>query len=179
MYNLWTISEHWNILTHSQTSPGFYVSTVQVFWEHCEKRRNCSERAISPFPSVFSNHLDNFFVIFTKSENCHLQTHSVWKSLKFVIWERINLAIMTGCIIYTCYKFQWYTKIKFIFYHMISYFNDPEKEPFGNYSGKRSKCWKPIYFFFSCNVSCHSRNQFQSLINIYNGICECCQFRQA
>ena len=25
----------------SQTSPGFYVSAVEVFWKHCEKRRNC------------------------------------------------------------------------------------------------------------------------------------------
>ena len=29
-------------LTLSQTSPGFYVSAVQVFWKHCGKRRNCS-----------------------------------------------------------------------------------------------------------------------------------------
>ena len=26
----------------SQTSLGFYVSAVQVFWKHCGKRRNCS-----------------------------------------------------------------------------------------------------------------------------------------
>ena len=30
------------LLTLSQTSPGFYVSAVQVFSKHCEKRRNCS-----------------------------------------------------------------------------------------------------------------------------------------
>ena len=47
-------------LIHSQTSPGFYVSAVQVFWKHCGKRRNCSWRAISPFPTVFSTHLENF-----------------------------------------------------------------------------------------------------------------------
>ena len=28
--------------TLSQTSPGFYVSAVQVLWKHCGKRRNCS-----------------------------------------------------------------------------------------------------------------------------------------
>ena len=28
-------------LTPSQTSPGFYVSAVQVFWKYCGKRRNC------------------------------------------------------------------------------------------------------------------------------------------
>ena len=42
-------------LTLSQTIPGFYVSAVQVFWKHCGKRRNCSLRAISPFPAVFSS----------------------------------------------------------------------------------------------------------------------------
>ena len=29
-------------LTLSQTSPGFYVSALQVFRKHCGKRRNCS-----------------------------------------------------------------------------------------------------------------------------------------
>ena len=32
----------------------------QAFWKHCGKRRNYSQRAISPFPTVFSTHLDNF-----------------------------------------------------------------------------------------------------------------------
>ena len=44
----------------SQTSPGFYVSAVKVFGKHCGKRRNCSLRAISPFPTVFSTILENF-----------------------------------------------------------------------------------------------------------------------
>ena len=30
------------LLTHSETSPCFYVSAVQIFWKHCGKRRNCS-----------------------------------------------------------------------------------------------------------------------------------------
>ena len=42
------------LLTLSQTSPGFYVSAVQVFWKYSGERRNCSQRAISPFPTVFS-----------------------------------------------------------------------------------------------------------------------------
>ena len=43
-----------DVLTLSQTSPGFHVSAEQVFWKHCGKRRNCSLRAIPPFPTVFS-----------------------------------------------------------------------------------------------------------------------------
>ena len=48
------------VLTLSQTSPGFYVSAFQVFWKQYGKRKNCSKRAISPFPTVFSNRLENF-----------------------------------------------------------------------------------------------------------------------
>ena len=40
--------------------PWFYVSAEQVFYKHCGKRRNCSERAISPFPTVFSTLSENF-----------------------------------------------------------------------------------------------------------------------
>ena len=54
------------LLTLSQTSPGFYVSVVQVFWKHCGKRRNCSIRAISPFPTVFSTHFGEHFAVFIK-----------------------------------------------------------------------------------------------------------------
>ena len=28
--------------TYSHTSPGFYLSPVQVYLKHCRKRRNCS-----------------------------------------------------------------------------------------------------------------------------------------
>ena len=31
-----------DVLTLSQTSPGFYVSAAQFFGKHCGKRRNCS-----------------------------------------------------------------------------------------------------------------------------------------
>ena len=46
--------------TLSQTSPGFYVFAVQVSWKHLGKRRNYSKWVISPFPTVFSTHLENF-----------------------------------------------------------------------------------------------------------------------
>ena len=47
-------------LTLFQTNPGFHVYAVQVFLKHCGKRKNCSLRAISAFPPVFSTHLENF-----------------------------------------------------------------------------------------------------------------------
>ena len=62
----------WNLLsfcfslTLSETSPGFYVSAVKVFWKHCGKRRNCSLWALSPFPTLFSTH--SFSAIFINSK---------------------------------------------------------------------------------------------------------------
>ena len=47
-------------LTNSHTMTRFDAPGKQAFWKHCGKRRNCLSRAISPFPTVFSTHLDNF-----------------------------------------------------------------------------------------------------------------------
>ena len=47
-------------LTYSHTTTPFDASGKQVFRKHCGKRRHCSYRAISPFPTVFSTRLDNF-----------------------------------------------------------------------------------------------------------------------
>ena len=55
-------------LTLSQTSPGFYVSAAQVFRIHCGQRRNCSSQAISPFPTVFSTHLEEFLPFLPNSK---------------------------------------------------------------------------------------------------------------
>ena len=84
-YTIWSCVTFICFLTLSQKSPGFYVSAVQAFWKHCGKRRNCSWRAISPFPTVFSTCLKNFLP-FSSNLNCRLQSLSVWKSLKFVVW---------------------------------------------------------------------------------------------
>ena len=79
-------------LTLSNTSPGLYLSTVQVFWKHCGKRRNCSLRAISPLLTVF---------LLVSVTFCHynlklLSANSEFGSLKFVVWERINKQFLNG-----------------------------------------------------------------------------------
>ena len=56
----YTIFYYFSALTCSWTSPGFYLSAVQVFKKHCRKRRNCLLQAIFPFPTVFSTRLKNF-----------------------------------------------------------------------------------------------------------------------
>ena len=70
-------------LTLSKTSPGFYVSAVQVFWKQLEKEKLL---IISPCPTVFSTRLENSLP-FSTDLKCRLQTLSVWKSLNFVDWE--------------------------------------------------------------------------------------------
>ena len=73
----------------SQTIPGFYVSAVQVFENTAGKgeiARNeqflLSQQCFLPFlRTLCYSH---------KIQNCCLQTLSVWRSLKFVIWERVK-----------------------------------------------------------------------------------------
>ena len=48
-------------LTHSNTMTPLTPLGNKPF-ENTGKRRNCSKRAISPFPTVFSTHLDNFLL---------------------------------------------------------------------------------------------------------------------
>ena len=76
-------------------SPGFYMSAVQGFWKHCgEKEEMLVPSSFFFFPTVFSNLLENF-CYFHQIWNCRLQTLSVWKILKFVIWERLILYQIT------------------------------------------------------------------------------------
>ena len=37
-----------------------------TFWKHCDKIRNCSKRAISPFITMFSTLLNNYGLIYRK-----------------------------------------------------------------------------------------------------------------
>ena len=41
----------------------FDASAADVFWKHCDKRRNCSRRAISPFATKFSTICSNYSYI--------------------------------------------------------------------------------------------------------------------
>ena len=102
-------------LTLSQTSPGFYVSAILVFWKHYVKSRNFSELAISPFPAVFSTHLDELSAIFIKSEIV-VNKFFVWKSLKFVVWERVSsVYFLRFCIKYMIIKILYWTHSGIVF----------------------------------------------------------------
>ena len=55
--------------------------------KHCGKRRNCSLRAISPFPTVFSTRLKNFLLFLSNSKLSSANSFSLVKSLRFIVWE--------------------------------------------------------------------------------------------
>ena len=55
----------------------FKASTTDSFWKHCGKRRNCSSRAISSFPTMFS----------TQSENCISICQFFWHPIFICCWN--------------------------------------------------------------------------------------------
>ena len=64
------------------------VCSTSLLKTLCEKE-NCLWQAILPFHKVFSIHLENILPF--QILNCRLQTLSIWSSLKFAVWERVNL----------------------------------------------------------------------------------------
>ena len=59
LLSIWTRKNFVVLLTLSKQALVF-MCLQYMAWKHCGKRRNCSWRAISPFPTVFSTHLENF-----------------------------------------------------------------------------------------------------------------------
>ena len=78
-----------NLLTLFQTSPGFYVSAVQFFWNTVGKGEIARNGHFLLFRLCFLPSWRNFCHIH-QIQNWHLQTLSVWKSLKFVVCKRVN-----------------------------------------------------------------------------------------
>ena len=82
--------QHTGKLTLSQTSPGFYVSAVQVFRNTVGKGEIAHKEQFLLFPYCFLTFWKTFSHVYQIS-NCRLQTLSTWKSKEFVIWERVKL----------------------------------------------------------------------------------------
>ena len=71
--------------------------TRRFSWIHYYTQNNALSthcRCIKPFPNkLFPQpflHLQRIFHHFHVIHTCHLQTLSVWKSLNFIIWERVK-----------------------------------------------------------------------------------------
>ena len=77
-------------LTLSRTSFGFYgTSLLKILWE---KEILLVMSNFSFFHSVFFP-FGELSAIVVKISNCCLQSLSVWKSLKYVVWERVNIVL--------------------------------------------------------------------------------------
>ena len=66
-----------------------YNSFVHFFWKHVGKGEIAHNEQFLLYPQCFlpiRRELSHFQQIW----NCHLHTLWVWKSLKFVVWERVN-----------------------------------------------------------------------------------------
>ena len=87
----------------SQTNPCFYLSAVQFL---------LSTQCFLPLRRTFCHLLEN--------KECHLQALSVWKSPKFVVWERINRLGKEKKL------------LVFKFYHTILSFNNLVEETLEN-----------------------------------------------
>ena len=72
-------------LTLSQSSPGFYVSAVEVF----RKGEIARNEQFLLIPQCFLCVRITFYH-FYQVQNCCQQTPSVWKGPKFVVWERVK-----------------------------------------------------------------------------------------
>ena len=69
-----------------------WQNVLQMCRKHCEKRRNCSSRAISPISTVFSKDL---YCRHVKTMAClekgsHIEEKGFWKTL----WEKVKLLKM-------------------------------------------------------------------------------------
>ena len=84
-----------NRLIFSQTSPGFYMSEVKVFWKHCGKRRRvCSVCSKSLLKTLWekSKLFFSLSVFYPLGELSAIFKFKivVCKLFQFVIWERVN-----------------------------------------------------------------------------------------
>ena len=88
-------------LTHSQTSASFYIylqksKSLKTLWDK-EKLLITSNFYFSQCFLPFQRTCCHFHQI----QNCRLQTLSVWKSLQFVVWERVAIMLLKEKILVT------------------------------------------------------------------------------
>ena len=115
------------------------------------------------------------FCHFHQSWNCRLQTLSVWKSLKFVVWEGVNVSLMYRV---RSTKWQLITGISSLINtsfvtlthsQTMTPFDAPGKQAFWKHCGKRRNCLSNFSFshnvldnllLFSSNLKLSSANSF-------------------
>ena len=92
--------------------------------KHCGKRRNCSLRAISPFPTVFSK--DLYYT--------HVQPG--------LVWERVNSLPNDKILDWS--KWEAFADDNLEVVKIMIYVRDKSRK----HCGKRRKCWFPAFSSF-------------------------------
>ena len=136
--------------------------------KHCEKRRNCSLRAISPFPTVFSKGLfprgvkrchcvgmgerpekkkKPFENITGKGETAGNQHFLPLFDYFFLPHKRKFLSFfsrpLNGFSLFECEILSLVKDLSF--YHTVPNFNDPKEEGFRKLCWKRRRRWLPAF----------------------------------
>ena len=114
-------------LTLSQTSPGFHVSAVSFMCLQCLLCVSSASLLMPLGNKPFENTVgkgeiarDEQFLLFPQcflpicwtfshfhqTWNCRLQTLSVWKSIKFVVWKRVKVCLARVNITKVCWERQ-------------------------------------------------------------------------
>ena len=163
-----------SLTTLSVTSPGFYVSAVEVLKKHCGKGEIARNGQFLLFPQCFLPVLRTF-CCFHQILNCVLLSLWVWKSLKFVVWERVKknfarkgekwwIPAFTPMQYFLSYKIQI---PPFTLYHTIPTFNHHEKEGLWKHCGKRRKCWWPAFSPFPAMFSTYPNKNVCFKLNLF------------
>ena len=120
--NVWTLRNFlrltWNLKlwsanspTLSQTSPGFYMSAVEVVWKHCGKVEIALYEQFLLFPQCFLPFWRTS-CNFHQTWYCRLRSPSVWMNLEFVVWERVNVLTLYQTTKFQTNKNQWHLQGK-------------------------------------------------------------------
>ena len=109
----------------------FEASTLDSFWKHCGKRRNCSSWAISPFATTFSTRSVNcipicpFFFFLTS----YLYLLLNWKCLKLAYEVKVKVS-----------PTQVANRGSLTHAHTVTPFDASRKQAFWKHCGKRRNC---------------------------------------
>ena len=135
--------------------------------KHCRKWRNCSLRAISPFPTVFSKDL-----------NCRLiKTRLVWERVKIQTRYKNGFDLCQPAPATHAVTNRNCAKFDYTLHYTIPTFNDPEKKRrlLKTLSAKEKMLVNGI-FSFAHNVFSSSQHKFQFLSQNYFVVCKCFEF---
>ena len=152
-------------LTLSQTSPGFYMPAVQVFWKHCEKGEIACNEQFLLFSQCFFCPFAELSLIFHQIQNFRLQTPlglqeskicHLGKRLIHVQIQIQHLIMAPSTLTYVSYQ-------HFLFFP--TKFSKPSqgRSVFKNIMGKKMKPPPPLFFH---NVFCLIHNRNHHLSNI-------------